>query len=101
MARLTQMRIYTINKGEMETFLERWRTNVVPLRRQHGFSLEGAWVYGEANKFVWLMSHEGTLEDWQAADQAYMDSPERRNTLLAAWDCVAHNDETMLMSVLE
>lgn len=71
----TQLRRYTINRGKMEEFVRAWAEGVVPLRRRHGFRVEGAWVIRERNEFLWLLASDA--EDWEAEDAAYYASPER------------------------
>ena len=46
------MRIFTINKGKMEDFLEAWLKGVYPLRLKHGFKIDAAWVIRERNEFI-------------------------------------------------
>ena len=72
---MTQLRMYTINRGKMDDFVRAWKAGVYPLRRTHGFQIEGAWVIKERNQFVWLLSYGGG--DWEARDAAYYASPER------------------------
>lgn len=71
----TQLRIYTINKGRMNDFVQAWKAGVHPLRLKHGYRIDGAWVIEERNEFVWLLSHNG--RDWEASEAAYYRSSER------------------------
>jgi NIPSNAP len=71
-----QLRDYTIRPGEMEEWLAEWRAHVVPLRRQHGFHVAGAWTAGE-DRFVWILAFDGP-NGWEEADRAYYESPERK-----------------------
>ena len=48
----TQIRIFTINKGKMEAFVDAWTKGVYPLRIKSGFTIDGAWVVQEKNKFI-------------------------------------------------
>ncbi len=73
---ITQLRIYTINKGKLDDFVKAWREGVYPLRQKFGFKIEGAWIIKERNEFVWMMSYDGP-EDWINHDAAYYASPER------------------------
>ncbi len=73
---VTQLRIYTINKGKLDDFVKAWREGVYPLRQKFGFKIEGAWIVKERNEFVWITSYDGP-EDWQTQDAAYYASPER------------------------
>jgi hypothetical protein len=72
----SQLRIYRIKPGAMDAFIALWREHIVPARQAYGFTVDGAWVTLERDEFAWIVSHEGD-EGFQAADQAYYDSPER------------------------
>ncbi len=61
----------------MEDFLTAWRQGAVPLRRRHGFQVLGAWTTEGQDRFVWIVGYEGG-DSFQAADQAYYASPERK-----------------------
>ena len=69
-----QLRRYRVKPGQMDTFVDVWRSGVVPLRQQHGFSLVGAWNNADTGEFVWILGYDG---DYEAADKAYYSSPER------------------------
>ena len=71
----TQLRIYTINKGRMNDFVQAWKAGVYPLRLKHGYRIDGAWVIKERNEFVWLLSRNE--DDWEASEAAYYRSSER------------------------
>ena len=70
----TQVRLYRIRRGALDTFEREWRERIVPLRRTFGFEVVGAWASVEDDVFLWVLSHEG---DFAAADAAYYASPER------------------------
>lgn len=76
MAKISQLRIYTINEGQMDEWVQYYREKALPIRLKLGFKAEGAWVMEDENKFVWIMSYDGP-DAWQTANQAYMNSPER------------------------
>jgi hypothetical protein len=78
MARTTQLRLYTIQEGRLQEFVDGWTAGVLPLRLKHGFSVDGAWVVDEENRFVWLLSYPGSGEEWLARNDAYYASPERK-----------------------
>jgi NIPSNAP len=73
----TQLRNYRIADGELSSFVEEWRARIAPLRRQTGFSIDGAWTVDGESRFVWLLSFPGDWSAFEAADRAYYDSPER------------------------
>ncbi len=61
----------------MDAWLKGWREGVVPLRRKHGFRVDGAWIVRGENRFVWILTYDGP-ESWEAKDSAYYASPERK-----------------------
>jgi hypothetical protein len=56
-----EVRIYRIRPGELDTWVNEWHTQVVPLPRRCGFD-----------------ELEYEADDWDSARRAYYDSPERR-----------------------
>lgn len=73
----TQLREYTIKPGQLDAFATLWAKNVRPLRAKKGFVVEGAWKIAAEDKFVWIVSYAGP-DGWEAANQAYYGSPERK-----------------------
>jgi hypothetical protein len=72
----SSLRVYRIRPGELDAFVAEWRAAIVPLRRRFGFTVDAAWTSRESDTFVWLLRYVGS-EDWETADAAYYDSPER------------------------
>jgi hypothetical protein len=75
-AGVSQLRVFTINRGQMDRFLGAWMRGVPPLRLKHGFRIDGAWVVPERNEFFWVLSYDGP-EGFAAKDSAYYASAER------------------------
>ena len=57
---ISQLRIYTINRGKLDDFVEGWKKFVYPLHYQFGFTIPQAWVIRERNEFVWIVSYGRT-----------------------------------------
>ena len=74
---LVQLRVYTINRGVMDEWVEEWHAHIKPLRLKLGFEILGAWTVTETNQFLWVLSYDGP-ESWDSLDQAYHQSKERR-----------------------
>ncbi|MCB1859242.1 MAG: NIPSNAP family protein [Gammaproteobacteria bacterium] len=74
---ITQLRIYTINRGALNQWVEEWEAQIKPLRIQLGFQILGAWTIEETNQFVWILGYAGPAS-WDALDQAFHESPERQ-----------------------
>jgi len=71
----TQIRVYRIRPGELAAFVREWCERIKPLREQVGFTVEHAWASEADDTFVWVLRYDG--DDWEAADRAYYESPER------------------------
>jgi quinol monooxygenase YgiN len=69
---ITQVRIYTINRGMLDSWVELFNTRIVPTSARYGVKVLGAWVNRPQNEFVWVrtFADEDTLK-------AYESSPER------------------------
>jgi hypothetical protein len=70
-----QLRVYTMKEGRLDDWVDLFHRGTLPLRRAHGFEIE-AWTAPETNQFVWLVTREGTNEEFEAADEAYYALPE-------------------------
>jgi len=46
---ISQLRIYTINRGKLDDFVKGWEKFVYPLHYQFGFIFPQAWVIRERN----------------------------------------------------
>ena len=90
-----QLRRYEIKPGEMEPFLA-GMPGVFAVREQYGFTVAFALVDDENNEFVWAVTHDG---DFDAAGQAYYDSPERAALPVKVADHIAVVHATMVRTV--
>ena len=95
----TQIRIFTINKGKMDIFLDAWQKGVYPLRIKSGFKIEGAWVVKEKNKFIWILSYDGP-EGFEAKDSAYYASQGRTTLKPDPADYIADVEKYFIVSGL-
>ena len=74
---LTDVRIYTVNRGEMDDWLRLWTEQIAPLHARLGMNIEGAWVNRPQNEFVWARSFEDEADQQEKMKQFY-ESPERQ-----------------------
>jgi hypothetical protein len=51
---LSQIRIYTINKGEMDAFLKHFKEEIAPVHERIGLPIVGTWVNRPQNEFIWV-----------------------------------------------
>ena len=68
---ITQLRIYTINRGQLEEFVELWRKAVAPLRKAQGFQILASWIVPETHQFVWILGYDGPSA-WEAQARAWL-----------------------------
>jgi hypothetical protein len=73
MSKVAQMRVLTIQAGEIDAFIQAWKNTILPLRKKYGFHTESAWTIPERNEFYWILSYSG-LEAWDDVDErVYLD----------------------------
>jgi hypothetical protein len=70
-----QLRDYRVKPGEMNEWVEEWRTKIYLLRLKLGFKVIGAWTRIEEDRFLWILGFEG---DFAEAEKLYFASPERK-----------------------
>jgi len=69
---ISQIRIYTINKGEMDAFLKHFKEEIIGVHERIGVSIVGTWVNRPQNEFIWVRSYKdkADLEEKGKAFQA-------------------------------
>ena len=59
---ISQIRIYTINKGEMDNFLKHFKEDIISLHQKIGVPITGTWVNRPQNEFIWVRSYKDKAE---------------------------------------
>ena len=72
---LAQIRLYTINRGEMDDFLKNFQEVVIPLHQRVGLPILATWVNRSQNEFIWIRTFEDA-EDRERKLKAFQESPE-------------------------
>jgi hypothetical protein len=70
---LAQVRIYTINRGEMDAFLKHFHEETMPLHEQVGIPIVGTWVNRPQNEFIWVRTYADE-QDRDAKTKAFQDA---------------------------
>ena len=74
---VSQLRIYTINRGMMDSWIKVFEERIRPLHEQKGIPIEATWVNAARTEFIWVRSFES--EDVITQKEAeYYSSPERK-----------------------
>lgn len=97
--RTTELRDYRIAPGRLEDFVHGWRSGVVPLRRAHGFRVDGAWVVVEDHRFVWVLSLDVPPDEWEARNAAYYADPRRLGLVPDPAELILEARHTLLAQV--
>jgi antibiotic biosynthesis monooxygenase (ABM) superfamily enzyme len=71
---VTQVRIYTINRGMLDSWIKLFNEKIVPTSAQYGVRVVGAWVNRPQNEFIWVRTF-----DTDDTLKTYETSPERAN----------------------
>ena len=74
---VSQLRIYTINRGMMDSWLKLFQERLIPIHKQQGISLEATWVNADRTEFVWVRSFD-SVDDIPRKEAEYFASPERK-----------------------
>lgn len=67
---LAQIRIYTINKGEMDAFLKHFREEVMAVHERIGLPIVATWVNRPQNEFIWIRTYKDKA-DLEAKGKAF------------------------------
>ncbi|HLZ30052.1 MAG TPA: hypothetical protein VKV73_22245 [Chloroflexota bacterium] len=55
---VTQVRIYTINRGMLDSWIELFNAKIVPTSARFGVHVVGAWANRPQNEFIWVREFE-------------------------------------------
>ncbi len=70
---IAQLRIYTINRGEMDVFLTHFTEQTAPLHEQVGIPIVGMWVNRGQNEFIWVRTFADE-QDRDARTKAFQEA---------------------------
>jgi len=59
---ISQIRIYTINKGEMDNFLKHFKEDVMAVHERIGVPIVATWVNRPQNEFIWVRTYKDKAE---------------------------------------
>jgi hypothetical protein len=69
---VTQVRVYTINRGMLDSWIKQFNEKIVPTSAKFGVNVVGAWVNRPQNEFIWVRTFESDDKL-----KVYESSPER------------------------
>ena len=74
---VSQLRIYTINRGMMDSWLKVFQEHLIPLHKKHGIPIEATWVNADRTQFIWVRSFD-SADEISKKEAEYYASPERK-----------------------
>jgi NIPSNAP len=78
---LAQVRIYTINRGEMDAFLKHFQQETMPLHDQAGIPIVTTWVNKPQNEFIWIRTFADKT-DLEAKQRAFQEAARAAGVVL-------------------
>jgi hypothetical protein len=71
-----QLRIYTINRGMMDSWIKLFNEHIRPLHQRLGIPVVESWVNADRTEFIWVRRFN-SADEIPAKEAAYFASPER------------------------
>lgn len=72
-----QLRIYTINRGMMDSWLEVFNQHIRPLHDRLGIPVVSSYVNADRTEFIWIRRFD-SVWDIPAKEAEFFASPERK-----------------------
>jgi hypothetical protein len=98
-----QLRRYRLIPQERDAFLDWFRREIPPARKQFGFEVLFAYLVPETDEFVWAVGHDGDVAEFRRAEQEYNESPQRAAAFAGqpnrVQEMLVHLVETVLPTV--
>ena len=68
---VAHLRIYTINKGFIDSWLTMFHEELIPIMEDAGMKVESTWVNMEKSQFIWIRSYGDSFENYDEMTTAY------------------------------
>ena len=96
---VAHLRTYTINKGQMESWLDLFQNHILPLLREHDITVDGTWVNGDRSQFIWVRSYGETDAELERKEAAFYGSAWWQANVDRVRGHLAHREITLIRSV--
>lgn len=95
---VAHLRTYTINKGQMDSWLKLFDEKLVPLMAEAGIKVEGKWVNAEGTQFIWVRSYGDSEADIESKEAAFYGSEWWKANVDHVRSHLAHRDIVLIKS---
>ncbi len=96
---ISQLRIYTINRGMMDQWVNHFNEVLMPIYGSVGIKVEGAWANEDKNQFVWIRTFEDAA-DLEAKEAAFYGSDAWKSSVDKTRSHLARVDVQLINNVL-
>ena len=96
---IAQLRIYTINKGMMESWLSLFTGNLEPLLAENGMGVQSRWTNDTGSQFIWIKTFEGNEAQLQIREKGFFGSPWWLENVETVRSHIAHQEIISLNKV--
>jgi len=74
---VSQIRIYTINRNMMDSWVKLFKEKLLPIHQKCGIPVERAWVNLDRSEFIWVRSFS-SADEIQIKEAEYFATPDRK-----------------------
>ena len=71
---IAHLRIYTVNKGQMDSWLKLFKEEIVPHTEEAGIEVVTHWVNSEKSQFIWIRAYGESEADIETKEAAFYGS---------------------------
>ena len=71
---IAHLRIYTVNKGQMDSWLDLFHDEIVPRTVEAGIEVVTHWVNSERSQFIWIRAYGDSESDIESKEAAFYGS---------------------------
>ena len=71
---IAHLRIYTVNKGQMDSWLKLFQEEIVPRTEEAGIEVVTCWVNAEKSQFIWIRAYGDSESDIEAKEAKFYGS---------------------------
>lgn len=93
-----QLRRYTINKGQMDSWLECFKEEI-PILEHIGIKVESYWINEEKTQFIWIRSYGNEKESIAVAEKIFYGSEWWKENVDIVRGHIAHREFKIINSV--
>jgi hypothetical protein len=72
---ITELRIYTANRGQLDAFVKAFHEQLMPIQAKYGIKVTGTWIDRSQNELVWMRTFDDEA-DRAAKTEAFRNAPE-------------------------